>query len=256
MSKDESAEFQTKEFQEDEFRQVIERSKELIARGYFTGINFLQSEEPLPTNSIIVHFLHDSKQHLDEIISTVPAARLVVPRFTCYMLDPKYFQKPNFAEEYKDAVFFDSNFKIITVEDAIANPLGTTVLNRELDLIVPLHDSKDLYDTVHALQEADEEGPYQWIDPVLIVKTKTPVTALEGFVDKQYVSIAKEREEFYSILTDEERTDALSKYLDKLCAATKIGTLQRSDIVFNTSQVNEKFADFLVNIQNQLQIFE
>jgi len=57
-------------------------------------------------------------------------------------------------------------------------------------------------------------------------------------------------------LTDKERANALSKYLNKLCASTKIGHLKRSDVVFNASQVNKKFAEFLFNMQNPLQIFE
>lgn len=52
-----SENFRTAEFSEDEFKQIIARSKELIRRGYFTGINFLKSKNPLPNNAIIVHFL-------------------------------------------------------------------------------------------------------------------------------------------------------------------------------------------------------
>ncbi len=256
MSKDKSLDFETREFQQEEFKQIIERSKDLIRKGYFTGINFLQSETLLPKNSIIVHFLHDSEKHLKEIESAVTGEHFIVPRFTCYLLKPEYFQKTNFKEEYKHAIFLNSEFKLIPIDEAIKKSQGVTVLNRELDLIVPIIHSKTLYDTVKNIQLLDQKGPEPWLDPVLIIKTKTPLKTLEGFVDKQYVSIEKEKEEFYSILTDKKRTNALSNYLDKLCATTQIGNLRRSDIVFDASQVNERFAEFLSSMQNQLQIFE
>ncbi|MBI4155108.1 hypothetical protein HY498_03415 [Candidatus Woesearchaeota archaeon] len=56
--------FKTKDFTMEEFKQVIRRAKELIKRGYFTGINLIQSTKPLPESSIIIHFLHDSKRHI------------------------------------------------------------------------------------------------------------------------------------------------------------------------------------------------
>ncbi len=256
MSNNYSLTFKTKEFKLEEFRQIIERSKKLIKRGYFTGINFLQAEKTLPKNSIIIHFLHDSKNHLKEVEPAVTGEHFTVPRYTCYLLEPKYFKKPNFQEEYKNAIFFDQEFKRISIDEAIKNPYGVTVLNHELDLIVPILNRETLCDTVKEIESLDQKGPEPWLDPVLIVKTKIPVKTLDSFIDKQYVGIAKEKEEFYSILTDRERADALSKYLDKLCASTRIGNLQRSDVVFDASQVNKKFAEFLFNMQNQLRIFE
>ncbi len=116
--------FRTIDFSHEEFSQVIEKSTELIRRGYFTGINFLQSESNLPQNSVIIHFLHDSKNHLDEIKPYIGLDHLIVPRFTCYLVDPEYFAKPNFREEYTNTIFFDSNFNDISIEGAIRNPYG------------------------------------------------------------------------------------------------------------------------------------
>jgi len=255
MRQNQSA-FKTKEFNQDEFKQILDRSKELIKRGYFTGINFLQSDTPLPRNLLLIHFLHDSEKHLSAVKSAISGEHSIIPRYTCYMLRPEYFAKPNFRNEYSRALFFDADFNEISIDEAIRNPHSSTVLNRELDLAVPIKNNANLGDIVKSLQEADRKGPEPWLDPVLIIKTKSPVSCLPDFVDKHFVSISKMQEEFYSIISDEQRLAALSRYLDKLCATTKIGSLNRSDIVVDTSQINKKFAEFMYDLQNQLQALE
>jgi hypothetical protein len=243
---------QAKEFTHDEFKQILARTQELIRRGYFTGINFLQAEDHLPESSLIIHFLQDSARHIGEMEPHLTTTRAVVPRFTYYMLKPEYFEKPNFKEEYANATFFDAEGNSISIDDAIKNPVGVTTSNKELDLIVPVTDREALEETIEVLRSADHIGSDPWIDPVLIVQSKTPVKTLDYFVNKQYVSINRGQEEFYSILTDRKRTQALQKYLDKTCKKTQIGTLRRSDVVFHPSQINVEFADYLADIQNQL----
>lgn len=142
------------------------------------------------------------------------------------------------------------------MDEAIKNPYNVTIANKELDLIIPLTNSKSLEEIVNKLKEIDRKGVEPWIDLVIIVKTKgEPIQTLKQFVDKHFVSITRGKEEFYSILTDEERKKALEKYLDNLCEKVKIGKLERSDVVFCLSQVNIEFAKYLSSIQNQLKIF-
>jgi hypothetical protein len=247
---------QPRDFNLDEFKLVIDRSKELIKNGYFTGINFLQSEISLPKNSIIVHFLHDSQQHLKEIESVIIPAYSIVPRFTFYMVRAEYFKKPNFREEYKSAIFFNPQFREISIEEAIRDPNRITISSRELDLIIPVKNPEMLEGLLTKIRKVDRIGPEPWIDPVIIVRTEVPIKVLENFTNKHYVSIAREREEFYSIVTDKNRLAALEKYLDNLCKRIKIDRLGRSDIVFYPSQINNEFASFLQDIQNQLQILD
>lgn len=246
--------FKITDFSKEEFKQIIERSKGLIKRGYFSGINFLQSEAPLPQDSIIMHFLHDSKRQIESIEPQISSEHLIVPRFTYYMLRPEYFRKPNFKEEYKNAIFFGSDFQEITIEEAIRNPEMVTVSNKELDLIIPILNFEPLAELLARIREADRKGPEPWIDPVIIIKTERPLKTIEQFVDKYFVSIALKREEFYSVLTDKIRMEALEKYLDRLCQKIKVGKLKRSDVVFYPSQVNTEFAKYLSSIQNQLLI--
>ncbi|MCK4670556.1 MAG: hypothetical protein KAT43_05115 [Nanoarchaeota archaeon] len=256
MSEQMPAEFKTIDFNDVEFKGIILRAKDLIKKGYFTGINFLQSDSILPDSSVIVHFLHDSKKHLEAIENDISRDHLIVPRFTYYMLKSEYFEKPDFGEEYGTAMFFDSDFNNISIDEAVKNPHGVTISNKELDLIVPIAEIVNLGQILKDIREADRKNPKQWIDPVIIVKTKTPIKSLEGFVNKYFVSISHEREEFYCVITDRQRADALERYLDKLCERIQIGKLRRCDIVFSPSQINTEFADYLSTIQNQLRIVE
>lgn len=248
-------EFAIINFKQDEFREIIERSKELITRGYFTGINLLQSEKELPQNSIIIHFLHDSQKHLEKVSSNIKSDNIIVPRFTYYIAREDYFKKVNFREEYKNAMFFDRDFNSISIDEAIKNPKDVTISNRELDLIIPLNKENNLLKIITQIQEADE-GKEAWIDPVIIIRTKKPIKKLDSFLSKHYVSITRKNEEFYSILTDIERVKALEKYLNALCTKNRISELRRSDIIFYPSQINKEFNNYLSDIQNELNTFE
>lgn len=252
MEENNKVTFRTSDFNVDEFNQIIERSKELIKRGYFSGINFLQSDKVLPQTSIMVHFLHDSERHIQGIVPYINVEHIVVPRFTFYSIRLEYVNKPNFREEYSSAIFFDSEFKVITIDEAIKNPYNITVSAKELDLVIPLSDEISLSDLVDNIRKADRKGVEAWIDPVIIIKTKTPLNVLKQFVDKYFVSLAKEKEEFYSVLTDKARVESLERYLDNLCKRTQIGRLRRSDIVFSPCHINQEFMRYLTIIQNQL----
>lgn len=248
--------FMTSDFNQDEFQEVMEKSQELIKRGYVTGINFLQAQSKLPRSAVLVHFLHDSEQHLQAIESQIYESHLTVPRYTCYMLRPEYFKKPNFKEEYANAIFFNQEFKTISIENAIGSPTGISVFNRELDFMIPVCNIENLESLVQRIKNADRNSPDPWIDPVIIIKTEQPITAIPEFVDKHYVSLARDKEEFYAILNDRMRANALEKYFGQLCQEPCTGNLRRSDIVFKPSQVNKEFADFLSSIQNELNALE
>lgn len=245
--------FKTMDFSEEEFRQIAQISKRLIARGYFTGFNMMQSDKELPHNSVIVHFLHDSREHINNIERRITREHIVVPRFTFYPVHSEYFNKKHFKTEYENAIFYDDNFLEISIENAIKKRYGISVGNTELDLLIPLVDSGILEELIRKIKEADEEGFEHWNDPVIIAKTDAPVKLLDTFTNKYFASISRKNEEAYAVLTDEKRMNALSRYLDTLCAKTKIGRLCRSDIVFSPSQVNEEFARYLTRMLNPLQ---
>lgn len=242
----------TREFSDEEFKAIIERSKYLIRRGYFTGINFLQADLNLPQTIIIVHYLHDSQEQIKVVKKVVPNPCIIAPRLTYYLLKQNYFQKPNFREEYEHSTFLDNNFIEISINEAIRNPHDVAVCNKELDLVVPVYNPRTLTNIITKIVEADRAGPMRWIDPVIIVRTNISLTNLEGFVDKYFVSLSRGSEEFYAILNDKRKMKALESYLDKLCETTKIGEIIRSDIVFSSSKVNKDFAYYLESLEEKL----
>ena len=246
--------FKTKDFTMEEFKQVIRRAKDLIKKGYFTGINLIQSTKPLPESSIIIHFLHDSKKHIKSIESKINLYHEVIPRFTCYCASPKYFRKLNFKEEYKNSIFLDSDFNIIPMREAIKDPKDKIILNEELDLIIPIDTNKSLEEIVRNLRKSDKEGSETWEDPVIIIKTEFKIRKIPRFLHKYFVSLIRNREEFYSVLSDKQRVNALERYVNNLCQRTKVGTIKRSDIVFYPSQINEEFMRYLLELQRPLRI--
>ena len=119
-------------------------------------------------------------------------------------------------------------------------------------MVIPLDEPGILGSLIDNLMQANREGPNPWIDPAVIVRTERPLKILDKFVDKHFVSLAREREEFYSVLIDRKKADVLEKYIDRLCEKTTIGRLKRSDVVFFPSQVNIEFARYLASLQGQL----
>ncbi len=243
--------FVSAEFSNDEIKQILNRSHNLIMRGYFTGINFLQSDSTLPDNFIVLHFLHNSKEHLKEIQSQLNVEHLVVPRSTIYPIRREYTTKKTFRDEYLSAIFYDSNMNVISIDDVIANPEGVIVSADELDLLVPINSSTNLIELVDIIKEADDRGPYPWKDPVLIIRTKSSISQIPRFSEGYYFCINRRREEFYAVLTEQSRAEALERYIEKLCAEFQIGTLKRSDIVFNPCKINEEFKRYVLFIQGQ-----
>ena len=47
-----------KTFTKEELAEIVKHSVNLSFHGYFTGINFIQSDVPLPKESVIVNFFH------------------------------------------------------------------------------------------------------------------------------------------------------------------------------------------------------
>lgn len=148
---------QSNEFSHEEIRAILNQTMRLTQRGYFTGMNFVCAEQPLPSSAIVVHFLHDSAQHIDHTKKISGVSGMVVPRQSIYRMDPKYFEKPDFREEYKNALFYDAQFRQITLEDALQLKQQVTVAHPELDLLVPLL-AENLEKTVTAICHADEKG--------------------------------------------------------------------------------------------------
>jgi hypothetical protein len=248
--------FKPVDFTNVELDQILEKSTELIERGYFTGVNLIQSNTPLPKEAIIIHFLHNLKEQIEGVQSAIKADSFIVPRLTYYATKPDYLTKDSSEVEYKDAVILDQSMQVVPFQEARINPEGKRILHMELDLIIPLTEEGILEETITKLKEADRSGPDPWIDPAIIVKSKRKLRPIRAFFDKHYVSLMRNREEFYSIISDPIRADALTRYLNKLCERNKIGTIQRSDIVFYSSQINEEFMRYLLELQKPLDTHE
>ncbi len=238
---------QSKEFSNDELESILGQAVRLTQRGYFTGMNFVAADQPLPTSSIVIHFLHDSAQQIEHVQKASGVSGLVIPRFSIYRMDPKYFDKPEFREEYKDATFYDRYFKPTSMQEAIIQKQDVIVAHPELDLLVPLH-AENLEKTVTVLCGADTIGPAPWEDPVVIIRSTAKLLSLSGFVpDLHFAAITGVNEEFYTVLADEQRFKGLQKYLKLTCAQGHCpGKLNEGAIVFSPSQVNHEFFSYML----------
>ena len=195
-------EIKTNSFSKNEYDYIMKIARNFIINNKITGVNLIQSEKSLPKSSIIVHFLHDNKDHLNYLIEKINTEYDILPRYTYYISEPEYFKKPNFKEEYKNAVFLDSSFNKISMDEAITNPFGVTIVNNELDLIIPNQKSSNLLYLIDILRQCNNEGPYPWIDPVLIVKTENELQLKNDFLNAYFLSISRENEEFYTIVNN------------------------------------------------------
>lgn len=236
------------EFSDIEFREIFVHANKLFNNGYFTGINFIKSNEKLPDESIIVHFLHYNRSHLEKIVREVNLPYQITPRFTFYAFDAKYIKsKPNFKEDYKNSIFYDEYFNIVPIEDVIKKEYRKLkVTHEELDLILPCQNIP-LIDVILDIQEANKEGPFPWDDPVIIIKTKQLIETVPNFKNNtHYVSITRHKEEFYTIVNEDFIVKSLKKYIKNLCKKVKIGNLNENSIKFNLSQINIEFYDYIV----------
>lgn len=234
---------ETKEFSQEEFELILQKAQSLIQRNYFSGINFLQSEAPLPKERIIVHFLHNSREHIEGIITTASIFGQIVPRYSLYRTRLEYFQDGGIEDKYREAIFFDKKGKTLTRTEALIQEEVYT-LNPELDLLIPFYEAEGLEEVVARIKKADSESAEAWYDPVIIIRSAVPLT-LPDFGEKISVSLSKEHEEFYTILPSEEKKRKLTRYLKKLCKNRNLGTLQYKDIVFSPSQINGEFFQYL-----------
>ncbi|MDP3728042.1 MAG: hypothetical protein Q8R18_01170 [bacterium] len=235
-----------KEFSQDEFDLVLQRSQELIRKGYFSGINFLQSENTLPREHIVIHFLHNSKTYLEGILSQTSFQGRVIPRYTMYKTRPEYFTSQDFLEKYKDAIFIHEG-QHISLEDALRIQNKISVLNPEQDLVIPYEEKSHLAEVVKKLQEVDRASKGRWIDPVLIVRSQDSLS-LTDFASQDCVSLTKEKEEFYTLLSSVQKKKKVIRYLKKLCKERPLGNLSYEDIVFSLSLVNSEFLRYLEKV--------
>lgn len=238
---------QSKEFSNVELEAILSHILRLAQRGYFTGINFISSEQPLPTSVILVHFLQDSARQIEYVRSMSCVSGMVVPRVAIYRVDTTYFDKPDFRDEYKNAVFFDEQFKPISIDDAISQKKGVIVENQEFDLLVPLL-AENLEKTVLAIGEADKKGPAPFVDPAIIIHSANNLPVIPGFqTDLHFTAVSGIKEQFYAVITDEQRLLSLKRYLKSICTKDGCpGKLTENAIVFFPSQVNKKFVDYMI----------
>ena len=247
----------SRDFSEEEYGTILRKGIELIQHGYFTGVNFIQSSNPLPKESIVIHYLHDSQRHIDYLRPKLFGSSSVVPRFTYYAFDTKYFDKLEFDKKYINALFFDENFNRISIKNAKIKRKNIFIGNLELDLLLQLN-TVSLEDIVKNIISSNKLDLERWIDPVIIIRTKTTLPTLSGFVNSKYfVGLGRTNEEFYTILTDEIRARALMTYLNRLCKSNlKIGELNEKSIVFEVSQINEVFYNYMLDNIKKLRFLE
>ncbi len=238
---------QSKEFSKAELKAILSHVSRLAQRGYFTGINFISSEQPLPSSAILVHFLQDSEKQIDYVRSASGVSGIMVPRVAIYRVDPKYFDKPEFREEYKNAVFFDEQSKPMNIEDAISKKKGVIVEHPEFDLLVPLL-AETLEKTVLTICEANKNGPAPWVDPAIIIHSTNNLPIIPGFhANLHFTAVLGVKEAFYTVLTDEQRLQSLKRYLKSICTKDGCpGKLTENTIAFFPSQINKEFLDYMI----------
>ena len=223
----------------------------LIEYGYITGFNLISSKEELPQAYVLIHFLHDNKNHARFIGERTGAEHDILRRRTFYLLSSEYVQKPNFEQEYEQATFYDSEGKAIDIKDIESQKGQIIVQNEELDLIIPISEETGLARLVNDIKTADEEEPEPWIDPVIIICPST-VSRIQGFSDMNYVSISRTHEEFYTLISDKRRLSALKKYLNRVCKENPVGKIKHSDVVIRASQINNEFVRYVQKMQAEL----
>ena len=238
-------EIKTNYFSKNEYNYIMSIARDFIANKKITGVNLIQSENSLPQSAVIVHFLHDSKEHLDYFVKNINANYEILPRYTYYLSKPEYFKKPEFKGEYKKAIFLNSYFEIIPIEEAIAKPLGVTIVNNELDLIIPVKKPSNLTNLIDIIREGNENGPFPWLDPVLIVKTEEVLKLKYNLNNTYFLSISREKEEFYTIINNKNMQMEIANFLENECKISCVGNLIVSDIVFKPSYVNKEFYKFI-----------
>lgn len=232
------------EFSQEEFNLILQRSQKLIRKGYFTGVNFLQSENVLPRERIIIHFLHNSRRHIEDMLAKGSFSGEIVPRHSFYKTRPEYFQHGAMKMKYSEALFFNPRGKQISAEQALVSQEEIYTLNPELDLLIPFSQEEGLEDLVGKIQKADDTGILPWIDPVLILRSDFSLF-LPHLHERTCVSLSKEKEEFYIVLPTIEKKKALVKYLKRLCHQRQLGNVRYTDIVFSSSFINKEFAEYL-----------
>src|SRR3989344_51797 len=179
-------------FTEKQREAFLKKGIKLLLNNYFSGLNLISSEQPLPTESIVIHFLHDSERHLDKVVQGLKIPYQIVPRRAFYHFDPKYSEKEEFRTEYKDAKFYNEEFNRVSIDDVINHKYNTLIVeNNELDLIIPSQQD-NIAATISSVQKSDLEGPFRWLDPVIIIKTKQEVPLIHGFNNSLLLSIAKD----------------------------------------------------------------
>ena len=241
-------------FNEEEKKIIGNIAALLMQNGYFTAFNFIESETPLPDNSIIIHYLQDSKEQIEYLktkliqkFSYDEKELSVVPRLTYYILDPKYVKKPRFKDEYKDAKFFDEKFDLVDIEEVIANPSNKVTCSEELDFLIPVESENDIGNLALFIKNIEKIGPEPWLDPAIIIRSKITHMRLEGFIRKHYCSIRKTNAEFYSIIFDDKRKKMLEKYLS--CVCNKVSAEQLSfgmnSVMFLRGDINKQLHDYM-----------
>ncbi len=246
------------DFNKSEFELIVSTALDLISKRKLTAINHIHSKEkPLPKNKITIHYLQDYEDQIqntqNKILQKFPFINsLITPRNTFYRLDPIYTKKPNFIEEYKNAIFLDSQLHDVSIEDVIENPNQKIISNNELDLLIDGLQNKDILIFLNALMQIDKEGPHPWIDFAIIVKDDGSIKTLKDFVRKDYASIRKGNSEFYSVLPNDKSKNYLNDYVAKICKTIKDRKgikIHCGSLLISKSFINKEFSRYIeVNI--------
>ena len=237
---------------------LLKKGVTMLLHNYFSGLNLVSSEHLLPTESILIHFLHDSQRHLDGIVGELTMPYLVVPRRTFYVIDQKYVRKSDFADEYKNATFFDNAFQVVSIDELAYRRYEKLIVeNEELDLIIPAS-AASLPEMVSRIQQLDKAGESRWFDPVIIIKTEQAIPLIPGFDGEAvYLSIAKEREELYTIVRGDARIRAVKAYLTEACTMRKAReTSVTCHAAWYNSQINKEFASYMAKMLDPLEMLE
>lgn len=163
-------------FTDEELNVILAEGLRLVLGRYVSGVNFIQSPNPLPSPAVLLHYLQDSKLRITEAEQALTkngVRSVVLPRRTFYRFEPKYSRKENFLEEYANSSFINAELQHAKAPEVKVNPYGWCVQADELNLLADL-DGTDISRIVALIYDLELKGEERWMDPAFIVKGKHP----------------------------------------------------------------------------------
>lgn len=208
-------------------KQLIRHGARLVSNGYLSAFNYVAANRDLPVERAIIHSLQGTNPqaaHVKSAIEQYGLDTIHAPCFSYYELDPRYTRVKTFKKEYNESKFYTRDLQELSIEDVMNNPEDKIVARIQTDLIVGLCDADAINNFVEYVSLADASGPNPWIHPALIVvEMRGKLKGIpKSFHRKPFFNLRKLKSEFYSVIYDEHRRRALTKYIKGLALKSNV----------------------------------